>query len=338
MPYETIWFVLVTILFIGFFFFEGFDYGVGILLPFLGKTDNEKRAIINTIGPHWDGNEVWMITAGGAAFAAFPQFYASLFSGFYIALALMLIALIVRGIGFEYRSTKESPAWRNFWDWMIFIGSLLPALLWGVAVGNLMAGIALEADMYYRGGLLPLLNPFSLLAGLVFVALFTLHGANYLSIKTTGEVEKRVKGMIGKIWVVATVLTVLLVAWAFAATDILTKPGVNGLIPAVLAAVALLASGWFSKTGKYGWAFISGSLTVVFATIMVFMGLYPRLIISTLNPDWSLTISNASASPYTLQVMTTVAVIFVPIVLVYVAWSYYVFRGRISAEPEELIY
>ncbi len=338
MPYETIWFILVTILFIGFFFFEGFDYGVGILLPFLGKTDNEKRAIINTIGPHWDGNEVWMITAGGAAFAAFPQFYASLFSGFYIALALMLIALIVRGIGFEYRSTKEDPAWRNFWDWMIFLGSLLPALLWGVAVGNLMVGIALNEEMYYNGGLFPLLNPFSLLAGLVFVALFTLHGANYLAIKTTGKIEERVKGMINKIWIVAVVLTVLLVAWAFFATDILTKPGVNGLIPALLAAVALLASGFLSKAGKYGWAFISGSLTVVFATIMVFMGLYPRLIISTLNPDWSLTITNASASTYTLQVMTIVAVIFVPIVLVYVAWSYYVFRGRISADPEELIY
>jgi cytochrome d ubiquinol oxidase subunit II len=221
---------------------------------------------------------------------------------------------------------------------MIFIGSLLPALLWGVAVGNLMVGIALEADMYYRGGLLPLLNPFSLLAGLVFVALFTLHGANYLAIKTTGKIEERVKGMINKIWIAAVVLTVLLVAWAFFATDILTKPGVNGLIPALLAAVALLASGFLSRAGKYGWAFISGSLTVVFATIMVFMGLYPRLIISTLNPDWSLTITNASASTYTLQVMTIVAVIFVPIVLVYVAWSYYVFRGRISADPEELIY
>ncbi|HIE57249.1 MAG TPA: cytochrome d ubiquinol oxidase subunit II [Anaerolineales bacterium] len=338
MPYETIWFILVTILFIGFFFFEGFDYGVGILLPFLGKTDNEKRAIINTIGPHWDGNEVWMITAGGAAFAAFPQFYATLFSGFYIALALILVALIVRGIGFEYRSTKEDPAWRNFWDWSIFIGSLLPALLWGVAVGNLMVGIALESDMYYRGGLIPLLNPFSLLAGLVFVALFTLHGANYLALKTTGDIEARVKGMINKLWIAAVVLTVLLVLWAFFATDILTKPGVNGLIPALLAAVALLASGWLSKQGKYVWAFVSGSLTVVFATIMVFMGLFPRLIISTLNPDWSLTITNASASPYTLQVMTIVAVIFVPIVLIYVAWSYYVFRGRVSADPEELIY
>lgn len=220
MSYETLWFILVTILFIGFFFLEGFDYGVGILLPFLGKNDDEKRAIINTIGPHWDGNEVWMITAGGAAFAAFPQFYATLFSGFYIALVLMLMALIVRGIGFEFRSTREDPKWRNAWDQAIFWGSLLPALLWGVTVGNLMRGIAVDAEMYYWDGLFPLLNPYALMAGLVFVSLFTLHGANFLTIKTTGAIEERVKGMIGKIWLVATVLTVLFVIWTFAATDL----------------------------------------------------------------------------------------------------------------------
>ncbi len=338
MSYETLWFILVTVLFIGFFFLEGFDYGVGILLPFLGKNDDEKRAVINTIGPHWDGNEVWMITAGGAAFAAFPQFYATLFSGFYIALVLMLMALIVRGIGFEFRSTREDPKWRNAWDQAIFWGSLLPALLWGVTVGNLMRGIAVDAEMYYWGGLFPLLNPYALMAGLVFVSLFTLHGANFLAIKTTGAIEERVKGMIGKIWLVATILTVLFVIWTFAATDILTKPGVNGLIGALLAAVALLASGWFSKAGQYGKAFISGGLTIVFATIMVFMGLYPRLIISTLKPEWSLTISNASASPYTLKAMTIVAFVLVPIVLIYVGWSYYVFRGRISADREKLVY
>ena len=336
--YETIWFILVTVLFIGFFFLEGFDYGVGMLLPFVGKTNNERRAVINTIGPHWDGNEVWMITAGGAAFAAFPQFYATLFSGFYIALVLMLIALIARGLGFEFRSKKDDPKWRAFWDQMIFWGSLLPALLWGVTVGNLMRGIAVDAEMYYWGGLLPLLNPFALLAGLVFVSLFLLHGANFLALKTTGDIEARVKGMIGKLWLAATVLTVIFVVWAFFATDILTKPGVNGLAAAVLAAVALLASGWFAKAAQYGKAFISGALTIVFATIMVFMGLYPRLIISTLNPEWSLTISNASASPYTLKAMTIVAAIFVPIVLVYVAWTYYIFRERVTADPEELVY
>jgi cytochrome d ubiquinol oxidase subunit II len=336
--YETIWFILVTVLFIGFFFLEGFDYGVGMLLPFVGKSDNEKRAIINTIGPHWDGNEVWMITAGGAAFAAFPQFYATLFSGFYIALVLMLIALIVRGIGFEFRSTKEDPKWRNFWDQMIFWGSFLPALLWGVTVGNLMRGIAVDAEMYYWGGLFPLLNPYAIMAGLVFVSLFLLHGANFLALKTTGDIEERVKNMIGKIWLVATVLTVLFVVWTYFATDILVKPGINGLAAAVFAAVALLASGWFSKMEQYGKAFISSALTIVFATIMVFMGLYPRLIISTLNPEWSLTITNASASPYTLKAMTIVAAIFVPIVLIYVAWTYYVFRERVSADPEDLVY
>ncbi len=161
MDLNILWFIIVTILFIGFFFLEGFDYGVGILLPFLGKKDRERRAIINTIGPVWDGNEVWMITAGGALFASFPQVYATLFSGFYLALVLMLVALILRGVAFEYRSKNEEPSWRNFWDWSIFFGSLLPALLWGVTVGNLMRGVAIDAQMYYWGGLLPLLNPFS---------------------------------------------------------------------------------------------------------------------------------------------------------------------------------
>ncbi len=338
MTLNTLWFILVTVLFIGFFFLEGFDYGVGILLPFLGKKDEERRAIINTIGPVWDGNEVWMITAGGAMFASFPHVYATLFSGFYLALVLMLIALILRGVAFEYRSLRDDPAWRNRWDWAIFIGSLLPALLWGVAVGNLMRGFAIDENMNYWGGLLPLLNPYALLGGLVFVALFTMHGANFLALKTEKEIAARAKAVAFKAWVVAVVLTMLFVIWTFFATDILTKPGVNGLIPALLAAVALLLVGWFARQGKDGWAFVMGSLTVVFATVMVFMGLYPRILISTLDPAYSLTIENAAASPYTLKIMTIVALIFVPIVLIYQIWTYRVFRERIKAEPDTLVY
>ncbi|MCG2739339.1 MAG: cytochrome d ubiquinol oxidase subunit II [Syntrophaceae bacterium] len=338
MDLNTVWFILVTVLFIGFFFLEGFDYGVGILLPFLGKKDEERRAIINTIGPVWDGNEVWMLTAGGALFASFPHVYATLFSGFYLALVLMLAALILRGVAFEFRSKREDPAWRKRWDWAIFIGSFLPALLWGVTVGNLMRGVAIDGNMNYWGGLLPLLNPFSILGGLVFVALFTMHGANYLSLKTEGEVEKRAKDVAFKAWIAATVLTVAFVVWTFFATDILTKPGINGLIPAALAAVALLTVGWFGKNGKYGWAFVSGSLTVVFATIMVFAGLFPRILISTLDPSFSLDIWNASSTPYTLTVMTIVAVIFVPIVLAYQIWTYRVFRQRVKTDPKTLVY
>jgi cytochrome d ubiquinol oxidase subunit II len=338
MDLNILWFIIVTILFIGFFFLEGFDYGVGILLPFLGKKDRERRAIINTIGPVWDGNEVWMITAGGALFASFPLAYATLFSGFYLALVLMLVALILRGVAFEYRSKKEEPSWRNFWDWSIFFGSLIPAFLWGVTVGNLMRGVAIDAQMYYWGGLLPLLNPFSLLGGLVFVSLFTMHGANFLSLKTSAEIAERAKATAFKAWIVATVLTVAFVVWTFFATDILTKAGVNGLIPALLAALALLVTGWLIRTGKSGWAFVSGSLTVVFATIMVFAGLFPRILISTISPDYSLTIYNASSTPYTLTVMTVVAVIFVPVILAYQIWTYWVFRKRVEAKPDQLVY
>ena len=338
MDLNTLWFILVTVLFIGFFFLEGFDYGVGILLPFLGKDDNERRAVINTIGPHWDGNEVWMITAGGAMFASFPHVYATLFSGFYLALILMLVALILRGVAFEYRSLRPEAKWRNNWDWMIFVGSLLPALLWGVAVGNLMRGFAIDADMNYYGGLLPLLNPYAILGGLVFVTLFTTHGANFLALKLEGDLAKRAKKFGFQAWIAATVLTVAFVVWTFFETDILTKSGINGLIPALLAAVALLLAGFYAKKGSDMLAFVMGSLTVVFATIMVFMGLFPRILISSISADYSLNIQNAAASPYTLKVMSIVAAIFVPIVLIYQIWTYKVFSKRIKADPKTLVY
>ena len=334
MDLNTIWFILVTILFIGFFFLEGFDYGVGILMPFLSKEDNERRAVINTIGPHWDGNEVWMITAGGALFAAFPHVYATLFSGFYLALVLMLAALILRGLAFEYRSLRDDPVWRNRWDWAIFTGSLVPALLWGVTVGNLMRGFAIDADMNYWGGLFPLLNTYSLLAGFVFVALFTAHGANFLALKLEGDLAERAKKVGFQAWLVATVLAVLFLIWTFFETNIMAQ----GLIPALLAAVALLLAGWYAKSGKDGLAFIMTSLTIVFTTIMVFAGLFPRILISSIDAAYTLNIYNASASPYSLKVMTIVAAIFVPVVLVYQIWTYKVFSGRIKADPETLIY
>ncbi len=338
MTLQTVWFILITILFTGFFFLEGFDYGVGMLMPFLGKKDIERRAVLNTIGPVWDANEVWMITAGGALFASFPHVYATLFSGFYLALVLMLVALIARGLGFEFRSKVDSRLWRSLWDWMIFAGSLLPALLWGVTVGNLMRGFAIETDMNYYGGLLPLLNPYALLAGLVFVALFVMHGLNFLKLKAPEEIAKRAEKMRLPVWLIATLLTVAFVVWTFFATDILTKTGVNGLIPAVLAALALLATGGLSKVGKNKAAFLTSALTIVFATAMVFCGLYPRILISSLDPAFSLTITNASSSPYTLRIMTIVAAIFVPIVLAYQGWTYWVFRKRITSEPEKLVY
>jgi len=329
------------VLFVGFFFLEGFDYGVGMLLPFLGKDDDERRVIINTIGPVWDGNEVWMITAGGALFASFPHWYATLFSGFYVALTLLLLALIARGVAFEYRSKDANSTWRHTWDWVIAISSFLAALLWGVTVGNLIRGVAVSQDMYYSGGLMPLLNPFSILAGLVFVFLFLVHGATFLGLKTTDPIMSRAKSTALRMWVPAVVLTVLLVVWAFFATDIFSASSYHSggavalaLLGAAVAAVALLLDGWFLRAGKVGWAFIMGAVTIAFAVVMVFAGMFPRVMISTLNPDWSLTIYNASSSPYTLKVMTIVAVILVPFVLLYQGWTYYTFRQRLSTKSK----
>jgi cytochrome d ubiquinol oxidase subunit II len=246
----------------------------------------------------------------------------------------MLAALILRGLAFEYRSLRDDPVWRNRWDWAIFTGSLVPALLWGVTVGNLMRGFAIDADMNYWGGLFPLLNTYSLLAGFVFVALFTAHGANFLALKLEGDLAERAKKFGFQAWIVATVLAVLFLIWTFFETNIMAQ----GLIPALLAAVALLLAGWYAKSGKDGLAFIMTSLTIVFTTIMVFAGLFPRILISSIDAAYTLNIYNASASPYSLKVMTIVAAIFVPVVLVYQIWTYKVFSGRIKADPETLIY
>ena len=338
MDLNILWFILLTVLFIGFFFLEGFDYGVGMLLPFIAKEDNERRAVINTIGPVWDGNEVWMITAGGAMFAAFPHMYATLFSGFYVALVFMLMGLIIRGVAFEFRGKREEPAWRKRWDMAIFVGSLVPALLWGVTIANLMRGVPIEADFNYYGGLIPLLNPYSLLGGLVFLSLFIIHGASFLGIKLEGELKQRAKDLGGKVWILAVVLTVAFLVWTYLATDILNNPGFDGMIPAVLAAVALLAYGWFLRKGREGLTFISGGLVIVLATVMVFSGLFPRLMISTLDTANNLTIYNASASPYTLKVLTIVAAVFLPVILVYQGWTYWMFRKRLSPDSPELHY
>lgn len=335
---NTVWFILITVLFIGFFFLEGFDYGVGILLPFLGKNDNERRAIINTIGPFWDGNEVWMITAGAALFASFPDVYATLFSGFYIPLVLILLGLIARGVGFEFRSKRESVSWRRGWDFAIFTGSLIPALLWGVAVGNLIRGVPIDVNFHYSGGLFPLLNPYALWTGLVFLGLFTTHGAAFLSIKTEGEISERAQQTGFKVWIGTLIVTVIFLVWTYIATDILSNPGLDGLPAAILAALTLLSMGWFFRRGRRKNAFLMGGLTIGLATIMIFSGLYPRLMISTLDPANHLTIYNASSSPYTLKVMTVVAAIFMPIVLLYQGWSYWVFRKRVSADSSDLHY
>jgi len=344
MTLNTLWFVLVAVLYIGFFVLEGFDFGVGILLPLLGrdadkeKADLKRRMMINTIGPHWDANEVWLITAGGATFAAFPHWYATLFSGFYMALFLLLFALIVRGVAFEFRSKDQNLRWRALWDWCIFIGSLLPPLLLGVAFANLIRGVPIDAEMNYVGGFFNLLNPYALLAGITAVAVFVLHGANFLSLKVEGELAKGALALARQLWLPVVALLLLLSVGTYLSTDALARLGYTpGLIP-LSGLVAIVFCGYFLRQERKGWAFVMVALAIIFSALTVFVFLYPRVMVSSLNEAWSLTIVNASSSPYTLRVMTIVASIFVPIVLIYQGWSYYIFRKRILAKPEQLTY
>jgi cytochrome d ubiquinol oxidase subunit II len=338
MDLNILWFILIAVLYTGFFVLEGFDFGVGMLLPFLGKTDNERRMIINTIGPHWDANEVWLITAGGATFAAFPHWYASLFSGFYLALFLLLIALIVRGVGFEFRSKREDPKWRKIWDIAIFVGSVLPALLFGVALSNLTRGLPIDGNMNYFGGLFPLLNLYSILGGLAFIAVFLVHGASFLVLKTEGELKEKAQNAAQKLWIYGVVFAVLYLGYTFIETDLISHKGWVGIIPPVLAAVSLLFAGMsiFKKKDKQ--AFILTALTIVFVVITIFTILFPRVMISSTDPEFSLTIYNASSTPYTLKVMSIISLIFLPIVLGYQVWTYYVFRKRLTGDVEELEY
>ncbi len=334
MGLNTLWFILIAVLFSGFFFLEGFDYGVGMLLPFLGKRDEERRAILNTIGPFWDGNEVWMITAGGALFASFPQWYATLFSGFYLALVLLLLALIFRGVGFEFRSQIEDEGWRNTWDWLIWLGSLLPALLWGVAIANIVRGVPIDEHMNYAGGFFNLLNPYALVGGITFVVLFAMHGATYLALKLSNGLEKQAARVANRLWVATLVMAVLFLLYSY--PEVFSKAQYFGIAAVFLAiaVVALLADGYFLKQGDMLKAFWAGAVTIIGVTAGFFASLYPNVMPSSLDPKYSLTISNASASPYTLKVMTIVALVLVPVVLVYQAWTYYTFRQRISVKDK----
>ena len=335
---QIIWFILIAVLWIGFFFLEGFDFGVGMLLPFLGKSDAEKRAIINTIGPHWDGNEVWLLVAGGATFAAFPHWYATLFSGFYPALFLLLVGLIIRGVGFEFRSKSKSEQWRSLWDWCIFAGSLIPALLLGVAFANMAKGIPIDGSMTYTGNLFTLLNPYGLIGGLTLVALFILHGANFLNLKLSEEVLDRSRRITPIIWVIGFVFLAGFVIATALVTDGYTQKGTLILVAPLAALVFLLAGGLLNRSGREGWSFATTGLAIILAVVTYFHVMFPRVMVSSTNPEFSLTITNASSTAYTLNVMSIVALIFVPIVLMYQIWSYWVFRKRISPNSKGLHY
>ncbi|MEV0155624.1 cytochrome d ubiquinol oxidase subunit II [Micromonospora sp. NPDC050686] len=325
MELTTIWFLLVAVLFTGYFILEGFDFGVGMLLPVLGRDDRERRVLINTIGPVWDGNEVWLITAGGAMFAAFPEWYATLFSGFYLPLLLILLALIARGVAFEYRHKRSEASWKRRWDQAIFVGSLLPAVLWGVAFANILRGVPLDADHEYVGGLLDLLNPYALLGGLTTAALFGTHGAVFLALKTTGDIRDRAGALAVKLGAGTAVVAVAFLAWTLT-----IRSSAAAVVLAVGAALALLAGLAAARVRREGWAFTGTALAIALAVATLFAALFPNVLPSTLDAAGTLTATNAASTPYTLKIMTWVAVVFTPIVLAYQGWTYWVFRKRIG--------
>ena len=336
MTLNTVWFALIAVLWIGYFFLEGFDFGVGILLPFCGRDKIGRRVVVNSIGPFWDGNEVWLLVAGGATFAAFPQWYATLFSGFYLALFIILLALIVRGVAFEYRGKRDSDAWTAGWDWCIFFGSLLPAALWGVAFANILHGVPVDSHHEYTGSLLDLLNPYGFMGGVTTLLLFTLHGANYLALKTGDDVRELAETYAKALaWPAAAALVAFLL-WTFAYTlDGGNSGQAHWAIP--VAALALICfAPMLTRNLRPGAAFLATGGAIALTTVTLFLNLFPRVLVSSTDSANSLDVFNAASSHYTLTVMTVVAVIFTPIVLLYQAWTYWVFRQRLTRDQFEL--
>ncbi|WRZ91899.1 cytochrome d ubiquinol oxidase subunit II [Streptomyces sp. NBC_01007] len=327
MELHDVWFVLIAVLWIGYFFLEGFDFGVGILTKLLARDRAEKRVLINTIGPVWDGNEVWLLTAGGATFAAFPEWYATLFSGFYLPLLIILVSLIVRGVAFEYRAKRPEEHWQRNWETAIFWTSLIPAFLWGVAFGNIVRGVKIDRNFEYVGNFWDLLNPYAILGGLVTLTLFTFHGTVFVGLKTVGDIRMRSRKLALQLGLATAVLALVFLIW----TQIDNGDGAS-LVAMIVAVAALVAALAAVNAGREGWAFMLSGLTIVAAVAMLFLSLFPDVMPSSLNADWSLTVTNASSSHYTLKIMTWCAAIATPIVLLYQSWTYWVFRKRIGTQ------
>ncbi|CAM5500887.1 Cytochrome c oxidase assembly protein OS=Streptomyces aurantiogriseus OX=66870 GN=GCM10010251_05030 PE=3 SV=1 [Streptomyces aurantiogriseus] len=315
-----------AVLWTGYFFLRGL-VGVGVLTKLLARNRPEKRVLINTIGPVWDGNEVWLLSAGGATFAAFPEWYATLFSGFYLPLLLILVCLIVRGVAFEYRVKRPEENWQRNWEHAIFWTSLLPAFLWGVAFGNIVRGVKIDQNFEYVGNLWDLLNPYALLGGLVTLTLFTFHGAVFTALKTVGDIRERARKLAFKVGLATAAFALLFLLW----TQVDGGDG-KSLVALVVAVAALVAALVANQAGREGWSFALSGVTIVAAVAMLFLTLFPNVMPSTLNEEWSLTVTNASSSPYTLKIMTWCAVIATPIVMLYQGWTYWVFRKRIGTQ------
>jgi cytochrome d ubiquinol oxidase subunit II len=329
MDLQYLWFFIVGFLFIGYFVLDGFDFGVGMTMPFLSKDDTDRRVIINTIGPVWDLNETWLIVAGACLFASFPEWYATLFSGFYLALLLILVALILRGVSFEYRHQRKGLAWTKWFDRMIIVGSAVPALLWGVAFANIVQGVPMDADHNFTGSLLTLLNPYGLLGGVMTLLVFFTHGAIFISLKTEGELRVRARKLATKSGLLAVLAAGSFLGWTV--LQHLDSPH-RGLIItlALAAAVSLVAALLFNATGREGRAFAAMALTTALAVATILSALFPNVMPASNIAANGLTIENASSTPYTLNLMTWVAAFALPLVIAYQAWTYWIFRKRVS--------
>jgi cytochrome d ubiquinol oxidase subunit II len=335
---ESIWFFLWGLLWAVYFMTDGFDLGIGTLMPFLGKTEEDKRVMVTSMGPLWDGNEVWLLTAGGVTFAAFPQVYAVMFSSLYSALMLILFALILRGVAFEFRSKVDSGSWRKVWDVCIFIGSAAPALLFGVAFANIFRGIPIDQNGIYQGNLFTLLNPYGLIGGLLFLTIFLVHGSLWLSIKSQGDLHRRAVSTANKLWPVLLVVAVIFLAASIFATPLYSNYLNNPILFAVIliTVLALLGIKFFLVKQAYFKAWFSSALTIVGATFYGVIGLYPNMFPSNIDAAYSLTAHNSASSPLTLKIMLVVVIIFVPIVLAYQIWSYNLFKGKVT--KEDMVY
>ena len=331
MGLQITWFVIVAVFWTGFFVLEGFDLGVGILHMVVGKTDTERRVAINTIGPFWDANEVWLVVGGAAIFAAFPSWYATWFSALYLALMIVLAALIVRGVSFEYRGKVESTRWRATWSWMLTIGSLLLPLLFGIALGDLLHGLPIDEDGEFTGSFVDLLTPYGIAVGVTLLALTLLHGAVFLSLKTTGIVHDRARRLSGPFAAIAVVAVVVFAVWTHVEADEGVVPGPLQLV----AVFAILAAAWSVRDEHEGWAFAATSVAMAMTVVSIFINLYPNVMVSSTDSAYNLTVANSASSDYALTVMTIVAVVLVPFVLLYQGWNYWVFRARIRGPRAE---
>jgi cytochrome d ubiquinol oxidase subunit II len=337
MELSELWFILIAVLFIGFFFLEGFDFGVGMASRFLARNQKERSIMVNAIGPFWDANEVWLLTGGGAIFAAFPNWYATMFSGYYVPLLVVLLALIARGVSFEFRSKVPSIKWTNNWDWALFFGSLLPPFLLGVLFTSMLKGMPIDKDMNLTAGFTDFINIYSLWGGLTVTLLCFLHGLNFLTLKTEGELRKRSASLAKKMVFAVLGALVVFVGLSWSMTDIFQVRRAPELILVALIVIAYVLSYVCISKKREGLSFTMSGLGLIFTVMVIFTGLFPRVMISSINKAFDLTVYNASSGAYSLKIMTIVALSILPFVLGYTIWSYHVFRKRVT-DKEHLTY